>query len=537
MGILDAPASPDASKVAPIAGLLHKLRTNQPVKVLLCGGSLLGGYLIPTGGNGAEASYQAAVEGTGRQMVTQLAARYGNTNTTIVNTGVAGSSVSDLINGGRAGLTPPGPYRARADAPDAVIVNINNNDANGPWSRNAASMEAAARTLLVELARWCPNVLIVPPFTHIPVTGDYAAYPAAIYRAAAAAGAYVVSVESTLVGATDTVTYDGTHPNVVGAQRIGAAFAAHFPAPSNRISTVVTSRAPRGDWTDPVKAAGFYEWLTSGGVLRRHRMPPAADTDGWAATSPPKYAGTGLMLRDSLFLTDCVQDSGDTTAIRDLSGHGIDGWLGAVKATTTDHPTWTAGGGLTFAGAQFARIPLDTLGKRDIAPAGQPLTVRAVFRASTSSPYTVVGRRGDAPATLFGLYATSATGLTVIANNQVTGPMSTPSPLTDAHLDAIFTCWAYPSGGIQGKLYVNGALVSSAVDVPTTATTGRDFDWTLGGRWNGTTQAAATPNRQFSGTLHWVDIARCYIRDDAEAAALYATLKAKLNAERSLALP
>jgi lysophospholipase L1-like esterase len=547
-----ATAGNDPRLIGPAGQLLpflHKLRTNQPVTVMIAGSSSIGGYLQPTGTNTVEAptagNYQAQPEGAGRQMWTQLATRYGNTNTTVINAAVAGTTAREWIDGG--GQTHVSALRqALIEAnPDAVVIGLNSNDANVPWSQTAAQFEVLMVSLYREALRHGCAVLAVPSLTHYAVTGtDYANYPAACYRAASRVGIPVVPIESTLQGpspgtALAGMTFDSLHPTVAGAAALGAAFAAAMPDPATLHATAGSPpRPPRGDYTDPLRVASIYAWVSAGGADRRHQMFPWSDADGWAAASPPPYLGGGLMLRESVFLSDCIQDAGDTAAIRDLSGHGVDGHLGAVKATTTDHPTWVSGGGLAFAGSQFAVIPLDAAGKRTLVPAiNSPMTVRVVVSNVSLTAATFAGRRGDAAAAPFAAFVDAGAGpssLGIFTRGASQDATLTTTWASGPH-DIIITCQQYAGGGGAAALvYDNGVLVATQSIASTVLAA--DFDWTLGGRWNGTTQAAATPNRQFTGRIHWVDIARCYVRS-TEAAALYAPMKAKLNADRALALP
>lgn len=544
---LAAPPALNGVDFGPALPFLHRLRTNQPVKVMIASSSSTSGYLHPSGSNTTEApaagNYQAELTGAGRQMWSQLATRYGNTNVTTVNIGRVGAMARDWLNGGQETRITALRQALAENNPDAVLIQLNTNDASTPWELTAAAFETLLRTLYREAKRHGAAVFAIPPYTHTqPSTNvaEYTQYPAACYRAAAAEGVIVIPIEATLQGATfgsskTGSTYDGTHPTLPGAAELGAAFAAAFPNPTLLKVTVGAERTPRGDWTDPRRTAGLYQWVTANGQDRRHHAPPVFDLDGYPVTAVSPYVGSGLMLRDSVFMSDCVQGS-DVAALPNLAGGGPDGWLGHVKATTTDHPTWVAGGGLGFDGTKFATIPLDPQLKRDLVPGIMPFTVRIVISGAAAGTNNVIARRGDSGP--FAMFTDGA--LTNVVNVYSRTSLGTP-PLSSTYVntphDLLFTCYHGAGGGnISGRLYDNGVLLGT-LTVPTTDyTVGRDFNWVLGGRYGGANQAAATPVRQYNGRLHWVDIARSYVQAP-EAAALYASLKTKLNAERALALP
>ncbi len=506
--------------------LVERLNANQSMKVLIIGASTIAGYLFPSGTNTVEGSYQADAGGTGRKIVDALGAKYGNTNLTIVNAAVAGSSTRVVMDGGQANghVSAIASWLAQ-ESPDIVLLQLNSNDATvaqtplGEYAENW-------RRIIRDVRRFGPHLLVIPPFTHINSGANqtlYTQHQEVARQVFVSEGVETIPVQAALQGVTigtvdPGVTFDSTHPNAAGAALIADAVAAYFPTMAE-LATIGTTATKQGagDWTDPTQRGKYAEWLTADGATRRSRRQPIAELDGWDTLAPPT-APVATRLRGSLACYDMVQGS-SSTVLYDKSGSGN-------NAVITGTPTWVAGGGLTFSGDDIAVLPLDALNRLKFTPGRGWFTVRVVLRhAATGSTQTIIGRRGDAASAPFGFFTNGGTYSVFERGNTISMGQAASATVYEDWVIA-FSLW-----DDRVRFFKNGALVGGATMPGGVALVAGDpaWPWTIGGRHTGAAlPGSLTP--QFAGTIQWVDLAQSYVSpSNAEVATLHTALKAHLT--------
>lgn len=522
---------------------LRKAARNEPVTIAIHSASICSGYNV--NGNFAEGVYQADPAGTGRQMIARLVAKYGLTNVTVVNAGVAGIGARDLVQGGKGNdWVLPLERLVDLHAPDLVIGNVNTNDSTSEGA-TAEQFEARYVDWLREARRLSVEMLVVPPFTHY--GGGNPTLVAAAYRALERVGVQPIPVESAIENPAAPGTIlpglsgsgnDGTHPNATGAALIGAAFGACLPDLASAKVAVQNVAPAAGTWDSPHVAGRALVWSTDTGARRRSAAAPINEADGVPYSHAPAVPAA-VTMRHPLAVYDLAQGA-DSGVLYDKSGHGLNGTLGADAA----RPTWAPGGGLTFDGGDWARIPMDALGRLKLTPGADTFTVRVVAQAAApGTTQTILGRRGDAGTGSSAPFAVFLSGGKVSVFERGSTRATTVDLSTGGLEDWVFSSRA---GEPNIVAFRNGAHVATMTTHTGSGANADPFDgddsgrpvkwdFLLGGRFAGSDPAAASVVPQFVGTIQWVEIARSFVSpiQAGEVAAKHAALKAHL-AERSL---
>lgn len=456
----------------------------------------------------------------------------------MVNRGVQGTSQLDHTHGGNGGAWIMGlDYLVPSDARDLIIWNANSNTFSPPENATLSQWTSRYLAFLRHAKRLGVEVLVIPPFTHFG-SGDYTLSTDAAYVLMKQAGVQPVPVESVIESPTTPRTAiagtlwagDTQHVNTHGADVISSAFVGCLPTLDEAKQAIASQpRAPLGTYADPSfdVAGGLFVWTTDAGVRRKARTMPVAEADGRPYGDVAPILST-VLLRNSLAAFDFVEGA-DTQILYDKSGNGLNGALGATAAK----PTWIGGGGATFDAGDYVRLTLDALKRLRLTPGLSTFSIRFVLKPdAVDQSTTIFGRRGNtgsAASNPFGLYFNAgkmAQYQRDVANDGLVKPSTTG-----------FEEWLYTSreGEPKAPMYRNGALVQTYDTRVTDPKAAAPWDIIIGGRFNGTDPATATPLGQFNGVLHWMEISQSFVSPASnEASDKHAAMVTAL-ASRSLA--